>query len=114
MPSSSVLLYVTPPRFCSMASVLAQSADHGLPVDAEQEGRHVCTRNPGRIPGADQRTHAGPGDAVDRYVQFLQHFQHADMRGAFRSAASEHQTDSWPLGGGHRWRDIRAGFSCLN
>ena len=75
----------------------ALAADDFLPVDADDEFLELCRRDARRIAAADQRAHAGAGDAVDRYVQFFQHLQHADVRTALGAAAGEHQTDAWPL-----------------
>src|SRR6185436_9104711 len=42
---------------------------------------------------ADHRAHAGAGDAVDRHAQFLQHLEHAQMRGAAGAATGEGEAD---------------------
>ncbi len=73
----------------------ALSADDGLPVDADQELLQFVGRNAGGVPRADQRAHAGAGDAVDRHVHLLEHLQHADVGAALGAAAGQHEADAW-------------------
>ena len=47
-----------------------------------------------RVETADHRAHAGAGDRVDGDVQVLEHFQHADVRGAACAATREHEADA--------------------
>ena len=74
----------------------ALAADHPLPVDGNEEFFELVGRNPGGITAADERAHAGAGDAIDRHAQLFQHLQHADVRAALRATAREHETDARP------------------
>ena len=68
-------------------------AEHRVPVGARDELRHLLRRRARRERAADHRAHAGPGDAVDRHAQFLEHLEHAQMRGAPRAAARQREAD---------------------
>ena len=57
-----------------------------------------AAEKPGGIQAADHRAHAGAGDGVDGNVVFLEHLEHADVRGAARAAAREHEPDARPTG----------------
>ena len=81
-------------------------ADHGLPVDAAEELLQFGRRNSRGVAGADQRTHAGAGDAVDGDAQLLQHLQHADVRPTPGAATRKHQANARTLRG---WRLLRGG-----
>jgi hypothetical protein len=50
-------------------------------------------RHTGCVQTADDRTHAGAGDVVDRNAQFFEYSNHTHVRDAARAAAAEHQTD---------------------
>ena len=58
---------------------------------------HLGGRDAGRVGGAHERAHAGAGDAIDRDPVFLEHLEHADVRGATSPAAGEHDADSRAL-----------------
>ena len=73
----------------------ALSTDDGLPVDPDQERLQFVGRNAGGVTRADQRAHAGAGDAVDRHVHLLEHLQHADVGAALGAAAGQHEPDAW-------------------
>src|SRR6202008_4613610 len=64
-----------------------------LPVDRGHDLLDVARREAARVEPADPRAQAGAGDRIDRYVHLLEHFEDADMGGAARAAAGEHQTD---------------------
>ena len=72
----------------------AHAADDGLPVDAGHEFLELGRRQARRVTGADQRAHAGAGDAVDRHMQLLEHLEHADMCAALGAAAGQHEPDA--------------------
>lgn len=64
------------------------------PVDPGQALAHgggADAAGPG--PG-NQRPHAGAGHAIDRHAQAFQHLEHADVGGAARAAAAQHQADA--------------------
>ena len=82
----------------------ALAADHPLPVDGDQEFFELVSRYAGGITAADERAHAGAGDAIDRHAQFFQHLQHADVRAALRATAGEHEADARPAGDVRRFR----------
>ena len=90
-----------------LQAALSQAADHGFPVDAQQEAGHVRAPDTGCIAGADQSAHAGAGDAVDGYMHFLKHLEHAHVRRTLGSAACEHQADARPDSGGRRGAGVR-------
>ena len=46
---------------------------------------------------ADDCSHAGAGDRIDRHVHLVQYFQHADVGCAACAAATEHQPDARPF-----------------
>ena len=46
-------------------------------------------RHAARVRAATSCAHAGPGDAVDRHAQLLEHLEDADVRGAARAAAGQ-------------------------
>ncbi|MCY1217734.1 hypothetical protein D9M72_296590 [compost metagenome] len=71
----------------------AQPADQPL---------HLGGRHAGGIGAAHQRAHAGACDAVHRHAQVLEHLEHADMRGAARTAAGQHQADARTRAAGRR------------
>ena len=73
------------------------SADHLVPLDANQELLELCCRYPRRVAGAYQRAHAGARDAVDRHVELLQDLQHADMRATLCAATGQHEADPRPV-----------------
>jgi hypothetical protein len=75
---------------------LAEAADHGLPVDLDQEFLQLSGGNAGRITGADERAHARARDAVHGHVHFLEDLEHADVRAALGTAAGQYEADARP------------------
>ena len=70
---------------------------------------HLRDRHAARVRAADERAHAGAGDAVDRHAQLLEHLEDADVRGAARAAAGEDEADLGAAGGRDR-RGARRGL----
>ncbi len=68
--------------------------EHPRPVDLLQGVAHLIDRHAGGVQPADDRTHAGAGDAIDGNPHFLQQLEHADMGDATRAAAAERQADA--------------------
>ena len=66
---------------------------HVVPVRFGHLLAHFRRRQAGGIGAGDQRAHAGAGDAVDRYLQFLENFEYPDMCRAAGTAATEHEPD---------------------
>jgi hypothetical protein len=60
-------------------------------------------RNPRGVGAADERPHAGAGDAVDRNAQVLEHFEDTQVGAAARAAAAERERHP-------RARGLRAGI----
>ena len=88
----------------------AGPADHLLPVDTDHELFESVRGDAGRVAAADQGTHAGAGDAVDRDAHFFQDLEHTDMGTALGSATGQHQSDAGPRRcSGRRWRGVRSG-----
>ena len=65
---------------------------------------HLGDRHAARVRGADQRSHARAGDAVDRHAVLLEHPDDADVRRAAGTAAGQHEAD-------HRTADRLRRFS---
>ncbi len=76
----------------------ARAADHLFPFDAGDELLDLRGGLARCVTAADQRAHAGAGDAVDRHVELLEDLQHADMGAALGAAAGQHQADAGSLG----------------
>ncbi len=76
----------------------ARAADHLFPFDAADELLDLRGGLARRVTAADERAHAGAGDAVDRHVKLLEDLQHADMGAALGAAAGQHQADARALG----------------
>ena len=77
--------------FDGLEVTAALAADDLLPVDADQEFLELRRGHAGGVAAANERAHAGAGDAVDGDVHFFQHLEHADVRAALRAAAGEHR-----------------------
>ena len=88
---------------------LAHAAHHRFQSMPIEEHLEVPGRNTRGVPRADQGSHAGAGDAVDRHVQFLEHLEHAHVGAALGAAACQHQPDLRP--GCLRRGDLRLGLS---
>ena len=67
--------------------------DH-FPVGAIQQRLDLAGRKPGGVGAADQTSHAGSGDHVDRDPVFLEPGQDADVREPAGAATPERQSDS--------------------
>ena len=65
---------------------------------------HLLRREASHVRAAHQRAHARARHAIERHAQFLQHFEHAEMRSAARAAAAEDEPDARSLGRGLRER----------
>ena len=74
-----------------------------VPVELADDLAHLVRRVAGRVHAADDRAHAGAGDAADRNVLALEHFDDADVRRAARAAAAEHEADARRGGGASAW-----------
>ena len=85
--------------FGSFQRPIAGAADDRLPVDTFDEFIDLARGHAGRIAAADQRAHAGAGDAIDRDPHFLQDLEHPHVCPAAGTAAGERETDSGPMGG---------------
>jgi hypothetical protein len=62
----------------------------------------------GSVGCTNDQAHTGPGDAVNWHVQLLDHLEHADVSGASRAAAREHQADLRSI----RGVGVRRGLGC--
>ena len=62
----------------------------------------------GSVGCTNDRAHTGPGDAVNWHAQLLDHLEHADVSGAARAAAREHQADLRSI----RGVGVRRGLGC--
>jgi hypothetical protein len=71
----------------------AYAAHHELPIDPVEEILHFLGRNARSISPSNQRTHAGAGDTVDRYVHLFEHLEDADVGATLGAAAGQHQTN---------------------
>ena len=74
----------------------ALAADDLLPIDADEKFFELSGGYSRSVTAADERAHAGAGDAIDGYVQFLEHLQHADMRTSLRAPTREHEANARP------------------
>jgi hypothetical protein len=54
----------------------------------------VCCGHPGGVASSDQRSHAGPRDAIDGNVQLLEDLQYSDVGTTPCPAARERQSDA--------------------
>ena len=69
-------------------------AHEGVPVERERELLELVRRVAGGVEPADDRPHAGAGDAIDRHLHLLEHAQHADVSEPEGAATGENQTDT--------------------
>ena len=75
-------------------------AEDLVPVGLEDDAPPALAGDAARGEGAaDDRAHAGAGDAVHRHAQLLQHLEHADVRDAARAAARQREADARGRGG---------------
>ena len=78
---------------------IAGAADDRLPVHILDELIDLARGHAGCIAAADQRAHAGAGNAINRDPHFLQHLEHPHVCPAPGTAAGKRETDSWPMAG---------------
>ena len=71
-------------------------AERGVPVHAAHQRVDFRGGHAGGVEAADHRAHAGAGDGIHRYAQFLERLQHADVRKPARTAARQHEADARP------------------
>ncbi len=71
-------------------------AEGVLPVHRGHDPFDVARREPGGIQTTHHGAHAGAGDGVDGNVVLFQNLEHADVGGASRATAGEHQADARP------------------
>ena len=64
-----------------------------LRIDLPQYFLHFGHRAAAGITGADQRTHTGTGNAMNRNAQLFQHLDDPDMGRSTRTAARQNQAD---------------------
>jgi len=69
---------------------------------AHSQGAHLGRGVPGGVHAANQRAHAGSGDAVDGDVIIFKPLNHAHVGQAECSAAFKSQADCRPVGGDYR------------
>ena len=69
-------------------------AERILPVDRVHHPLDIGGRQSGGIEPADYRAHAAARDGVNRDAVCLEHLEYADVRGAARATAREHETDA--------------------
>ena len=65
-----------------------------LPVHRRHDGLDLTCREAARIQPPDHRSHTGPRDGVDGYVQIIEHLEDANVCGAARAAAGEHKSNA--------------------
>jgi hypothetical protein len=65
-----------------------------LPIQRRDQPFDLRRRDAGGVEPADDRTHAGAGNGVDRDTHVLDDFQYADMSGTARPAAAQDEADA--------------------
>src|ERR1700728_4599453 len=65
-----------------------------VPVNTFRKGLHFRRRHAGGVHHANNASHAGTRNAVDRNVVLFQPLDHADLSQAERPAAAERKTDT--------------------
>ena len=90
---------VEPLLFRSLKRPIAGAAHDRLPVHAVQELFDFGGGHARRVAAADQRAHAGAGNAIDRYAHLLQDLEHPNVCSAPGPPTCQHQADPRPLDG---------------
>ena len=75
---------------------LQHVVEQPLPVERGDQLLDLVDGHAGRIERADERAHAGAGDAVDLYAAALELAQHGDVGDAARAAAAEREANARP------------------
>jgi hypothetical protein len=70
--------------------------EHAHPVDALDRLVDLGGREPRGIESADHRAHARSGHDIDGDPHLFEHLEHAEVRGAARAAAREHESHLRP------------------
>src|SRR5436309_5007628 len=84
-----VVLLAAEGQVAAGRAVVEQTA----PVDRPDGVLDLPRRHPGGVEPADDRAHAGAGDAVDRNAQLFERLQSADVREPARPAAAQGEAD---------------------
>ena len=69
-----------------------------VPVEIQEGAAHLRRGQARGVQPADDRSHAGAGDEVDRDPQLLEDLEDADVRDAARASAAQGEADPGPVG----------------